>query len=170
MASSSSSVQHQPLRSVSLSPRHWDSNTLVRCAQEVGDAAADGRTARETILRLDSPVIHQQSRERTCGCSCAGISRQSKKLDNSPQSTELGLWNSFQQCGICRRGEDCLGRRQVQSSMELKEGTRSQQDRYCVTAPRQSVAQQVNGKNIWMPSSPSLEPARGGACFGSSTF
>ena len=30
--------------------------------------------------------------------------------------------------------------------------------------------QPANGRNTWMPSSPLQEPARGGACFGSSTF
>ena len=54
-------------RSVSPSPRYWDSNTLVRSAGENWRCCRRRMNSAETSLRHDSQRIHQQSRERTRG-------------------------------------------------------------------------------------------------------
>ena len=101
--------------------------------EKTSDAATDGRTARETSLRLDSQRIHQQSRERTRGWSSARFRRVPKELDRSPDPTEHGQRNSSHQCRVCRGGEDCLGWWEVQGSARRNEGGRPQQDR-CAAA------------------------------------
>ena len=53
--------------------RHRQKRGLETSQEETSNAAADGRKARETSLRRDSPIIHQQSRERTCGWSSAWL-------------------------------------------------------------------------------------------------
>ena len=99
--------------------------TLRSASQEkTSTAAADGRTAWETSLRLDGQVIDQQSHEWTRGWSSARLGRLSKKT--GPQhSTQLGLWNSRHLCGMRRGGACCLERRQIQISAEPNEGTGS---------------------------------------------
>ena len=73
---------------------------------------------KKRALRLDSPGIHQQSRERWCGWSIAGHCRLSGKLDFCPDSTELGQRNSFHQCRVCRSGADSLGWWKVESGAQ----------------------------------------------------
>ena len=104
--------------------------------------------------------------KRACALTARGsISKAMKGLDYSSHPTELGHWNLSRQCGG-RRGGACLGRWKVQAGSKCDEGAGPNQDRYRFAATRQTG----NGRNTWLPSSPSQEPARGDACFGSSKF
>ena len=69
--------------------------------------------------------MDQQSRERTCGWSSAGIGRLSEELDHIPDPAELAQRNSSHQCKMCRGGACRLG---------WVEGTRQRE------VPRESTA------------------------------
>ena len=108
-------------------------------------AAADGRTAWEASLCLDSPRIHQQSHEGIGRRCCAGFSAPPQELDHSPHSAELEHWNSTHQRGVCRGGPDRRGRRAIETGAERDEGAGTEQNRHRFAASRQTVAHECPG-------------------------
>ena len=93
------------------SGRRENSGTAAHRATKQGKenhAAAERKTAKEKSLRPHSQRTDQQSHERTRGWSCARVSRLSKELDCSLDSTKLGPWNSSHQCRTYRGSAWCL--------------------------------------------------------------
>ena len=93
-------------------PRGSDRNAELKLwlqLREVGEVSEFiGRVLGQQHLRIDGQAIHQQSRERTRVWSSARLSRLSKELGYSLDSTELRLWNSSRQCRT-HRGRVELG-------------------------------------------------------------
>ena len=88
----------------------------------------------------NSPRLHQQSHEGIGRRCCAGFSGLPQELDQSPHPAKLDHRNSSLQRGVCRNGPNRLGWRAIETGAERDEGAKSKQNRYCVAAPRQTVA------------------------------
>ena len=127
--------------------------------------------------RATQPQTDEQRGKRACALTATGsiskavkglvggagqrFHRLSKKLDCSPDSTDLGQRNSSHQCRVCQGGAGCLGLWKVLGSARCHGRAR-----------RISIASlpHVHLSPIGTPSSPSQGPDRGGACFEDLTF
>ena len=102
----------------------------------------------------------------------AGFSGLPHELDHSPRSTEFGHWNSSHQCGV--RGPNRLKGRAIQTGAERGEGAGTEQTGIAslllVKLSPMSAPGPTGDRQEHLPSSPSQELARGGACSGALTF